>query len=134
MTRTWFTFVEHWRHAPAAFWVHVPVPGSEGLFEPPAPQALSGKGYLMLHVEFAGHEMIFSSPAQLEHTIAILAQVPLPTTRQLTALRQGGIGPNQHWLSRLPAQLKSPRKRAKLVAALDTARTTAHTTAPGPWR
>lgn len=113
-----FTFEKDWRLAPVAFWVHVPVPGAVGVLEPPAPQAVPHKGFAFLRVEFDGHELLFSAPAQLDHFIEVLASKPLPTTRQLSARRGLAVGPNSHWLSRLPAALKSPRKREKLVQAL----------------
>ena len=113
-----FTFEKDWRQAPVAFWVHVPVPGSAGVCEPPAPQAVPHKGYVFLRVTYDRHELQFSAPAQLDHFMEVLASKPLPTTRQLSARRGLAVGPNSHWLSRLPAALKSPRKREKLVQAL----------------
>lgn len=103
-----------------AFWVHVPAPGSETGCEPPAPPYLLHKGYAFLRVQFGVHELQFSSPAQLEHFIDVLAKKPLPTTMQLSALRNLPVGPNGHWLSRLPASLKSPRNRQKMVNELRT--------------
>jgi len=44
--------------------------------------------------------------------------VPLPTTRRLSALRGEALGPNSHWLSRLPASIKSPKARVRLVKVL----------------
>lgn len=113
-----FTFEPHWWHAPLAFWVHVPVDAAAGQFEPPAPAAVAHKGYAVLHVSFDRHELVFSSPEQLDHFIEVLAKKPLPTSRQLSARRGTAMGPNGHWLSRLPAALKTPRVRARLVLAL----------------
>lgn len=111
-----FSFGSHWQHAPLAHWVHVP--DGVGGFAPPAPPAIPHRGYALLHVGFGAHELVFSSPAQLDHCIEVLARKPLPTTRQLSALRGSGAGPNGHWLSRLPATLKAPRQRARLVQEL----------------
>ncbi|WP_154668260.1 hypothetical protein [Pseudoduganella violaceinigra] len=114
----YFTFEEDWRRAPVAFWVHVPVPGTEKDCSPPAPEAIPHKGYLFLHIEFESYELQFSSPAQLDHFIEVLASKPLPTSHQLSLRRGLPVGPNSHWLSRLPAALKAPRKREKLVQEL----------------
>jgi len=116
-----FTFEEHWR-SPLAYWVHLPVTGKPDAWEPPLPPYIPHKGYVFLHVEFETHELVFSSPAQLDHFIAVLSSKPLPTTSHLSSLRNAPVGPNGHWLSRLPASLKAPRKRAKLVQVMQTLR------------
>lgn len=113
-----FTYEKDWRTAPLAFWVHVPVPGAPGECDPPAPRAVANLGYGFLRVEFESHELQFSAPAQLDHFIEVLSRKPLPTSRQLSSRRGLSVGPNGHWLSRLPAKLKSPRKREQLVRAL----------------
>jgi hypothetical protein len=114
----YFTYEEDWRRAPVAFWVHVPVPGTELECSPPAPITIPHKGYLFLHVEFGSYDLQFSSPAQLDHFIEVLASKPLPTSRQLASRRGLPVGPNGHWLSRLPSSLKAPRKREELVRTL----------------
>lgn len=113
-----FTFEKDWRTAPVAFWLHVPAPGTTSDFDPPAPRAVANLGYAFLRVEFESHELQFSALAQLDHFIEVLSRKPLPTSRQLSSRRGLPVGPNGHWLSRLPAELKSPRKREKLVHAL----------------
>lgn len=117
-----FTFEKDWRTAPLAFWVHVPVPGTQHECNPPVPKEIPHKGYLVLRVQFDEHELQFSAPAQLDHFIEVLSSKPLPTSRQLSSRRGLPVGPNGHWLSRLPATLKSPRRRAKLVAAMQAVR------------
>lgn len=117
-----FTYEYDWRAAPLAFWVHVPVPETADRWNPPAPPFVPHKGYAFLRVEFDRHELQFSAPAQLDHFIAVLSTKPLPTSRQLSSRRGLSVGPNGHWLSRLPAELKSPRRRAKLVQALQSIR------------
>lgn len=124
-----FTYEKDWRTAPVAFWVHVPVPGTSEACDPPAPVAIPHLGYAVLRVEFESHELQFSALAQLDHFIEVLSRKPLPTSRQLAALRNLPVGPNGHWLSRLPAELKSPRKRGKLVQVLGTIREQV----AGPW-
>lgn len=116
-----FTFEPDWRRAPLAFWVHIPVAGDAVLFDPPAPAIVPHKGYPVLHVPFGSHELLFSSGAQLAHCIAVLSSKPLPTSRQLSAQRGLPVGPYGHWLSRLPAALKAPHKRMKLVETLQLA-------------
>lgn len=123
MTTTFhFTFEKDWRHAPLAFWVHLPVHASAETFEPPAPREIPHKGYALLRIQFETHELQFSAPEQLDHFIAVLSTRPLPTTRQLSSRRGLSAGPNSHWLSRLPAALKAPKKRVKLVEALHAIR------------
>jgi len=121
-TAFYFTFESEWCYAPLAYWVHVPVAGSEGLFEPPAPPIIPHKGYALLRIPFEKHELQFSAPAQLTHFVDVLSTKPLPTSRQLSSRRGVDVGPNGHWLSRLPAELKSPRKREKLLQTLRAVR------------
>ncbi|NJO92243.1 MAG: hypothetical protein HC831_27190 [Chloroflexia bacterium] len=42
----------------------------------------------------------------------------LPSTIELSNKRGTGYGPNNHWLSRLPGNIKSFAKREKIVKAL----------------
>lgn len=121
-TDFYFSFEKHWLHAPLAYWVHVPLQNQADKWEPPAPPIVLHKGYAFLHVVFEKHELVFSSPAQLDHCIAILSAKPLPTSRYLSSLRGNNVGPNGHWLSRLPVNLKSPRKRKNLVCVLSDVR------------
>jgi hypothetical protein len=107
--RLHFSYEPDWRDAPLAFWVHHPMPDAPSHFEPQAPNATPHMGFRFLRFEFDKHELVFSSPSQLEHFIAVLNTKPLPTTRQLSAKRMTSAGPNGHWLSRLPAQLKGNR-------------------------
>jgi hypothetical protein len=113
-----FSYEPDWCTAPLAFWVHVPVPESPALFDPPAPTQVPHSGFKFLRFEFDKYELVFSTPAQLEHFIAVMAKKPLPTSRQLSSKRGLAVGPNGHWLSRLPAELKSPKTRFILVQHL----------------
>ena len=117
-----FTFEKDWRTAPLALWVHIPVPGTQVECNPPAPKVVPHKGFLFLRVQFEEHELQFSAPAQLDHFIEVLSTTPLPTSRQLSLRRGLPVGPNSHWLSRLPASIKSPRKRVKLVQLIKAVR------------
>lgn len=126
-----FSYQPDWRSAPVAFWVHRPVDGSASLFDLPAPSSVPHKGFVFLHVEFDGAELRFSAPAQLDHFIDVLSKQPLPTSRNLASQSGLPVGPNGHWLSRLPASLKSPRKRMRLVEALKAIRTSTIATGDG---
>lgn len=76
----------------------------------------------MLHVDAADVDLQFSSLAQLDHFIQVMAAKPLPTSRQLSRKRELPVGPNSHWLSCLPAKLKSSKARCKLVSNLRAVR------------
>ncbi|KQZ30487.1 hypothetical protein [Duganella sp. Root1480D1] len=125
-----FTFEADWRSAPGAFLVHVPAEGVLGVFVPAAPIAVPHKGFAMLHVEFEAFDLLFSSSAQIDHYIDVLSKTVLPTSRHLTEARASNVGPNQHWLSRLPGELKSPRTRPALVKALLAAKDFAAANSP----
>ena len=112
-----FSYEPDWRREPVAFWVHRPVEGSD-TFDPPAPPFVPHKGFAVLHVEFDAVDLRFSAPVQLDHCIDILSRKPLPTSRSLSSRLGLPVGPNLHWLSRLPAALKAPRHRMRLVESL----------------
>ena len=116
-----FTLEPHWR-TPLSFWVHVPVAGSATDCIPPAPVAVGRRGFAVLHVEVAGIDLRFSSRAQLDHVIEVMETKPRPTSRQLAGRRSEPVGPNRHWLSRLPATLKSPKELPRLLAILRAVR------------
>jgi hypothetical protein len=120
ISRFRFSFEENWLSAPMAYWVHIPTSEGANTFEPPAPLAIAKQGYPFLRFEYDIHELIFSSPAQLNHMIEVLSTKPLPSSARLSAGRQAG--PNGHWLSRLPAELKSPKGREQLVKHLKAVR------------
>jgi hypothetical protein len=105
-----------------AYWVHVPKGTEDWMhateFDPPAPKAHGKAGYPVLCVESCDMVFRFSSRAQLDICIKTLSTKPLPTTRNLTALRGGSYGPNGHWLSRLPASVKSTKGRQRAIADL----------------
>ena len=139
-----FCHFADWRHAPMAYWVHVRVegtlPGSESTYQPPAPSPHGRLGFPVLCVVFGAHELHFSSVPQLDEAIRVLAMKPLPSTRRLSAARDAlepalpartraqrepgptMAGPNSHWLSRLPASLKSTKGRERAVAGLRAVR------------
>jgi hypothetical protein len=124
------SFQDDWQYAPGAHWVHLPDPARPGTFMPPAPNPLPHKGFVYLHVAFGSHVLLFSSAAQLDHYIEVLSKTALPTSRQLSEASGRLNGPNQHWLSRLPGALKSPKTRQQLVKALIRGRQFARDEAP----
>lgn len=112
-----FTYEGHWCVFPMAFWVHTRVDGSDE-WTPPVPKEVPHKGFPVLRVDWGQHELQFSAPGQLAQFIEVLSTKPLPTSRILSARNNSPVGPNGHWLSRLPSELKSPRMREKLVVAM----------------
>jgi hypothetical protein len=125
------SYAADWRQVPGAYWVHIPILDSNGEYTPPTPKPIPGKGYAILQVPFGAHVLEFCSAAHLQHYIAVLSQKLLPTTMQLSAQRGSGAGPNGHWLSRLPAELKPYSKRVLLVKKLKAALEYAAEHAPG---
>lgn len=105
-----------------AYWVHREVGSSDwrsaASYLPPAPQAIGRLGYLYLCCEFQRETLVFSSSAQLAEFVTVLSKKPMPTSMLLSARRGSSPGPNQHWLSRLPAALKTLKARERLVKAL----------------
>jgi hypothetical protein len=105
-----------------AYWVHVES-GEEPWYQakeydPPAPQPDGKLGYRVLCVELRGMTFRFSSREQLDACIKVLSCKPLPSSKRLSALRGSGAGPNQHWLSRLPASIKSFKGRQQVIEGL----------------
>ena len=111
-----------WREAPLAFWVHKEIPAggwrNAASYEPPAPAAIGRSGFRFLVVTYGAQTLEFSSNAQVDHFVDVLSRNPLPTTRRLSSDRGTAAGPNSHWLSRLPASLKSAKQRTALVETL----------------
>ena len=68
----------------------------------------------MLSVEFNGLELYFASAQELHHFLSVISQNPMPTSQQLSKARGTTLGPNRHWLSRLPANAKSYKMRKAL--------------------
>lgn len=119
VARHWIEYVQDWRDAPMAYWVHVEETGSDWRascsYSPAAPVVEGRNGYPVLCVESQGFVFLFSSAAQLVHCIDVLGRKPLPTSRRLSAIRGGTHGPNSHWLSRLPGHIRSPKVRQRAV-------------------
>lgn len=120
--RHWIEFAEKWRCCPMAFWVRSAVKGTGWYvaeeYASPAPSPVPHRGYAIYCVEIGRHVLRFSSVQQLAHCIEVLGSNPMPTPSRLSQLRGTSKGPNSHWLSRLPVELKSPRKRPRVADAL----------------
>lgn len=118
MKKFWITYSDSWKSSPLAFWVHVPISGEfydeTAEFQPEAPKKKL-EGYAIYNFELDGFTFEFSSKEQILHFIEVLSQKVMPTSKQLSAKRGPKLGPNRHWLSRLPAKTKSYKYREKLV-------------------
>ncbi|WP_299984848.1 hypothetical protein [uncultured Pontibacter sp.] len=116
------SYSDNWRSFPMAYWVHIEQDGvpwyAAQAFDPPAPQKNANGMYKIYHIEVDGFTFVFSSVEQLDHCIDILSMKLLPTTRALSEKRPGHMGPNSHWLSRLPAHVKPWSYRQKAVKYL----------------
>lgn len=110
--------------SPVSYWVHKGVNEEQTFyqncveFDPCFPPKDPEKGFPFLIVCVLGIELKFASMHELEHMIEILSMKHLPTTIELSNKRGTGYGPNNHWLSRLPGDIKSNVKRKKIVNAL----------------
>jgi hypothetical protein len=116
---------------PLSFWAHRHLDADAWVnakqFDPPLPGPVPGQGWAQLVVEFDGITLRFSSSAELNHFIDVLSRNPLPTTKRLSELRGTTLGPNSHWLSRLPSRAKPRDFRERLIAYLGRVR-------PQDWR
>ena len=122
VARNWIEHVPDWRDEPMSYWVHVEQPNfswrESDSYDPPAPTPEGRKGFAVLCVESQGFVFRFSSAHQLAACIDVLDRKPLPTTRRLSTDRGTSLGPNSHWLSRLPGRVKSPKARQRVVRDL----------------
>lgn len=104
------------------FWVHREVDGKRWYeaekYDPPRQAAVPGQGYPVFKVECDGFIFEFSSLSEIRVCIETLAKKLLPRTIDLSRQRGTGAGPNSHWLSRLPGNVKSWKYREKAVAYL----------------
>ena len=126
MKKARVVYLNEYCETPLSFWVHRPVRrkfrSDTPLCDPPLPAPTPGLGWLQLIIEFDRVHLRFSSSAELDHFIDVLSRNPLPTTRRLSELRGTEVGPNGHWLSRLPSRAKPLGFRRRLVAYLQTVR------------
>lgn len=125
MTRHWVEYGDAWAAGPLSFWVHVEVDGRPwnraARFDPPLPGPVPGRGYARFYAEVEGFTFYFASLEEVRACIRVLGQRVLPTTVREASERRGGVGPNPHWLSRLPSRLLPWRRRQKIVRYLKEA-------------
>ncbi|MDB5357740.1 MAG: hypothetical protein JWN24_4193 [Phycisphaerales bacterium] len=127
MKRHWVEYGEEWVPGPMSYWVHIETddqPWNKAAdFDPPKPAPVGGRGYARFYVEAEGVTLYFASLQELRACIGTLARRILPSTLRETVARNAppdgpSPGPNQHWLSRLPARLLPWRRRVRLVEYL----------------
>ncbi len=120
------SYSDDWRSFPMAYWVHIENDGKPWFaseeFTPPAPKKEVNGRYKVYSIEVDGFTFVFSSMEQLDHCIEILSRKLLPTTGALSEKRPGHMGPNTHWLSRLPAHVKPWTYRQKAIKHLTKVR------------
>jgi hypothetical protein len=101
------------------YWVHREADGEawnrSTRHEPPLPTSVAGRGFPHFHVEYRGFVFDFASLDEIRSGIDVLGRKVLPSTLRLTADRGGQVGPNTHWLSRLPPHVLSWRYREPAV-------------------
>ena len=125
MKRWRIEYLPEFPYTPISYWVHKQL-GDDAWtrskeFDPPLPPAIPGKGFPYLIVDAFGVDLVFASPLEVEHVLEVFSQKNMPSSLQLSRKRGSGYGPNNHWLSRLPATLKPWSKRQKLIPLLERA-------------
>ncbi|MDO6579353.1 hypothetical protein [Alteromonas stellipolaris] len=112
---------------PISYWVHKGVGEDDTYysncteFTPPFPKKDVIKGYPFLTVTVLSFDIYFASMFEVNHFLSVMEQKNLPTTMALTEQRGRSLGPNNHWLSRFPARLKSWKKRETIILAVKKA-------------
>lgn len=122
MKKHWIEFQDTQPYCPMTSWVHRSVDGKAWFearaFDPPRQTAVTGMGYPVFKVELDAFTFEFSSIAEINVCIETLAKRVLPRPIDLCRDLGTSSGPNSHWLSRLPAGVKSWKYRQKAVAYL----------------
>ncbi len=118
-------YYSEYRETPLSFWVHKhlddEVWNNANQFDPPLPKAIPCKGYPLLVVNALGIELEFASVAEVVHFLNVISLKNMPTTQQLSRLRTELLGPNKHWLSRLPSDIKPWSKRERIIPIIKKA-------------
>ena len=122
MKRCWIEFVAKRPSLPMTFWVHTAIGdfnywSDATEFNPPI-RPVPGKGYPIFCVEYNGFIFQFASLDEMKECIEVLGEKLLPTTTELSAKRTSLVGPNKHWLSRLPSKVKSWKYRSGAILYL----------------
>jgi len=125
MKRHWIEYRPTRTHGPMTYWVHREADGKfwyeSQRHDPPLEPAVPGEGFPVFFVEYRDFTFMFASLAEIRVAIDTLGRKLLPTTIRLTEERGDGVGPNQHWLSRLPGAVTSWRYREPAVEYLKVA-------------
>jgi hypothetical protein len=125
MKRHWIEYRPIRTHGPMTFWVHREADGKPWyrtkVYDPPLEPAIPAKGFPIMFVEYRDFTFLFTSLAELRVAIDVLGRKLLPTTRRLSHDRHSGMGPNRHWLGRLPGHVTPWRYREPAVAYLAVA-------------
>jgi hypothetical protein len=134
MKRFWIEYRASYEPGPMSFWVHVqpeaqhwtpeggPAEANRTDYDPPLPAPVPGKGFPLYHVEVDGCVFVFASLAELDELLRVFSLKAMPTPLQLSRRRGENLGPNKHWLSRLPASATSYRYRQKAVKFMEKAK------------
>jgi hypothetical protein len=109
MKRSWITYSETPPESPMTFWVRDRSP----------PVLVPVKGYPLFHVEYDGMEFQFATLGELDVCVETLGRKLLPSGEKL---RLDSVGPNSHWLSRLPGFVTPWSFRERAIAYLGKAR------------
>ena len=120
MKRRWISYSPTRVYSPMTYWVHREADGQpwnrSSHHQPPLQPALPGRGFPEFHVEYRDFVFSFASLEELRACIDVLGGKVLPSTLKLTGDRGGEVGPNTHWLSRLPSRVLPWKHRQPLVA------------------
>ena len=124
MKRHWIEYQESQPDCPMTFWVHRPADIRDWWrareFNPPRQPVVPARGYPVLKIEFDGFTFEFASLDEIRACIETLGRKLLPRTIDLAnkgyTWNATGGGPNSHWLSRLPKEVKPWKYREKAVA------------------
>ena len=123
MKRHYVRYTAEWVAGPMSFWVHADpdawYPTGARRPRPAAPRGIRpvpGRGYPAFYLEVSDFTFCFASLEELRACIGTLSPRVLPST--IAESRGTEYGPNNHWLSRLPAQLLTWARRQKVVKYL----------------
>jgi hypothetical protein len=119
---------------PMTPWVHRRVGGDEGdggVYDPPLPLPLDGKGYATFRIVVDRFPFIFASLHELDEAIRVLDELALPAaatgvtrSKKLPVYRK--LDPygasSRHWTERLPKQMLGAARRRKIVWELKHSR------------
>lgn len=116
MKRHWIEYQEQRPECPMTFWVHRRSQADPETSDPPRQPVIPGRGYPVFKIELDGFTFEFASLAEIHACIDTFEKKLLPRTLDLSRKHGSGAGPNSHWLSRLPKEVKSWKYREKAVA------------------